>query len=369
MSAIFSRTRLVIGLLLLALLVGAGGVWLKQTALQAWYSIRQLSQASGAARDTWAVRVAALDEAAVPGLLECLARNEPAVCVNAEVALARLVQRWGTADPRVPVLMGQLAEAFPRLSAPGQCCVLDFETRGLASAVGEVGRLLALAARSPEREVRRRGLALAAAWLVRPDRAAGVSACREVVRSALQDDDPSVRAEAARLAGLDDIGLGRQAAPLLDDPVAEVRRAAMAAVGRSDEAVATDDLLRSLHDADADVRRLCEAALRSRGLVRNEDLALARLVSDPHPGVRLQVLERLDRSGNLEPGIWLRRLSQDPAPAVRAAAARAAAELEDVDFSEQLEKMARQDASDTVRQLAQFYLQRHKSLQKKLLER
>jgi hypothetical protein len=363
------RKRILLGLLLLLLLAGAGGAWFGRTALQARYCVYRLGGASEAERKTWVERVSALGEPAVPGLIDCLSRAEAPVCANARAALTRLGQHWGTNDPRTAALLAQLAEAFPRLSPAGQGAALELETQGLSAAGDHVGRLLALGGRSPDREVRRRTLALAAAWLGRPEHAAHVDACRELVRTSLQDEDVALRIEAARLSMLDEIGLGRQVAPLLDDPAAEVRRAAMAAVGRSDEAVATDDLLRSLHDSDADVRRLCEAALRSRGLVRSEDLQLARLISDPKPGVRLRVLECLSRVNDLEPGIWLRRLSQDQSPAVRAAAVRAAAELEEVDFSARLDTMARQDPSATVRQLAQHYLQQHKSMQENMLNR
>ena len=57
------------------------------------------------------------------------------------------------------------------------------------------------------------------------------------------------------------------------------------------------------------------AALRGRGL-GTEHLALARLLTDPQPGQRMKVLERLQDAKDLDPGIWLCRLSHDPAPSV-----------------------------------------------------
>ena len=90
------------------------------------------------------------------------------------------------------------------------------------------------------------------------------------------------------------------------------------------EAVHDDQLLPCLHDPDAEVRRLCEQTLIARGL-RREYLELGRLLTDPHPGKRLQVLERLDESTELDPGLWLRRLSHDTSPSIRVAAIRAMA--------------------------------------------
>ena len=58
--------------------------------------------------------------------------------------------------------------------------------------------------------------------------------------------------------------------------------------------------------------RFVSCALRSRGLQDNHIL-LARLISDRDPSARLLVLDRLHQSPDLEPGVWLQRLSSDPA--------------------------------------------------------
>jgi hypothetical protein len=72
--------------------------------------------------------------------------------------------------------------------------------------------------------------------------------------------------------------------------------------------------------------------------------------------MRLQVIDQLRYAHDLEPGVWLRRLSHDPAPAVRAAAVRAAAERHTVHLTDRLEQMAQNDPCPTVRQLAKYYL-------------
>jgi HEAT repeat protein len=219
-------------------------------------------------------------------------------------------------------------------------------------------RLLAMAGRVGDNETRNRVLVLAATLLKHDD--ASATGCRDLIRNALEDAEPANRAVAAGLAGLPEVALLSLVAPLLDDPSPMVRQAAMLAVGPCSDAVDTDDLLRSLHDADADVRRLCEAALKSRGL-RNEDVNLARLVTDSHPAVRLQVLEALAKSNDLEPGVWLRRMSYDTSPAVRAAVLRAATEQYAIDLTDRMDQMAQTDPSQTVRQLAEHYLSRRKS--------
>src|SRR5262249_16657006 len=133
------------------------------------------------------------------------------------------------------------------------------------------------------------------------------------------------------------------------------RRAALLAVGPARDVVHDDQLLPCLHDADPEVRRLCETALGSRGL-RPEYLELGRLLTDPQPAKRLQVLHRLRDPTEPDPGLWLRRLSHDPSPSVRVAAMRAMTQQGFVDLSDRIDQMARTDPSPTVCQLAQFYL-------------
>jgi len=114
-----------------------------------------------------------------------------------------------------------------------------------------------------------------------------------------------------------------------------------------------------LSDPDAQMRQLCEVALRGRGLQDNH-IRLARLMADPRPTVRMEVLEAIEQVPDLDPGAWLRRLSHDPSPAVRAAAARAAANQTQVDLSDRIDQMAQNDPSPTVQQVARYYLSCHR---------
>jgi HEAT repeat protein len=147
-----------------------------------------------------------------------------------------------------------------------------------------------------------------------------------------------------------------QVVALLRDPDVGVRRAAMLAVARAEQ-VGDESLLPALHDPDAEVRRLCEEALRNRGLGR-EHIELGRLLTDPRPATRLRVLDHLPRVRDIDPALWLRRLTHDPVPAVRVAAVRVISEQAGVDLSDRLDQMARSDPSPTVCQLAGYYLRR-----------
>jgi HEAT repeat protein len=177
---------------------------------------------------------------------------------------------------------------------------------------------------------------------------------RELVRACYQDLDKANRLKALHLSRRPSLELTNAAVVLLNDPDADVRAGAMLTVGTSDTAICTDDLLHWLHDPDPEVRRLCEKALRTRGLP-DAHLRLGRIVSDAHAESRLQVFELLKETSDLDEGVWLRRLSHDASPAVRAAAVRAAGEQGLMSLSDRLQQMSQNDPSPTVRQLAQFY--------------
>lgn len=359
---------LAVGVFVLA--TGGAIGWWQRVSLQAWYAVHGLSTASDADRDVWAVRTASLGNAALPALARCLRRPDTQACANARAALALLA---GPTEKHRGELANWLADRFPSLGMAGQAALLELLTDWLRTTPGPhralttaAARLLPSGGRTADKEVRRRTLMLAALLLNGECDGDERTACRELARVTLQDPEPALRVDAVRMASAPSLNLLRQVALLLNDPNATVRQTAMAAVGCAPEAIATDDLLHSLHDTDADVRRLCAAALRGRGL-RNEDVTLGRLITDTRAAVRLQVLEHLG-GADLEPGIWLRRLSQDPAPAVRAAAVRVAVESR-LDLRDQMERMARNDPSATVRQLATHYLSRQKNQQRQSFSR
>jgi hypothetical protein len=363
--------RWIVGLSFLLLALAGATAWFERTPLTVWYCVFRLIRADDTARGYWLERTVRLEETAVPGLLTCLQREDPKACVAAETALDRLAKHWAGDDSRVAALASRLVHDFARFSRAGRCCGLDLESRLLHRATAAVGpsegllasavALTSEAAGISDKTIRARGLALANVLLKATDAPEAVSAARELTRSCLRDRDPEIRIRALQLASNPHARLLVDAVSLLHDPVAEVRRAALLAVGPSTEAVATDDLLPWLHDADAEVRRLCETALQGRGLQSNH-IKLAKLITDERPRVRLEVLGLLSRTPDLDAGVWLRRLSQDPVAAVRAAALRAAAEQPSVNFSDRTDQMSRTDPSPTVRQLAHFYLSSQSSL-------
>ncbi len=156
---------------------------------------------------------------------------------------------------------------------------------------------------------------------------------------------------------------GVAAAGYLADENAEVRRAAVLAVGLVPEgtsaAVPDDDLFPRLHDADAEVRELTASALRGRGLT-DEQVQLARQLASPAVAERLKLLVDLtDSDGVKDVGPWLERLSRDPEPAVRLGAARLAVECRVV-FAGWLDRLADADPDPLVRQGATYWRGRAK---------
>jgi hypothetical protein len=353
--------KFLIGTVIVLGLVGVAG-WVERGPLLAWFYLRQLASAQGVNRDTWVNRVASLGEDAVPGLLDSMQRADPTPCSNARAVLDSLAASWGPDDPRTIDLSQALARQYSRLSACGQRETLRLVATWCTPPQGKtalpVASRLLSESTGAELEVCTAALELCAAVLSLPDNTEAVAAAQELVRAGLHSPAAADRTRAVQLVLKPGMDLLDQVVPLLSDSEVEVRRAAMLAIGparEAREAVPDECLLPSLHDSDSEVRRLCEEALASRGLKR-EYLELGRLLTHPQPGQRLQVLDQLQRSVDLDTGLWLRRLSHDPSPAVRVAAMRAMTQQPFLDLTDRIDQMARSDPSPTVSQLARYYL-------------
>lgn len=299
----------------------AVGVWQRER-LWIWYCAERLERAGDGGRGAWADKLAAVGEPAVPTLLRLFRHDEPGACAAARDGLEHLTREWATDDPRRLAFARQFANAEPRFSTPGRQAALDLLPMvlacGDADVAGKVKGMIATAAKSESVDLRVQAVAAA----LRP----GVEA-------------------------LDAI------APLLADPDVGVRRAAVLALGPVPDGakpvVSDEDLLRCLHDADAEVRRLCEMGLRSRGRTPR-DIQLGRRYTAPDPAERQKLLLDLSDDDHLDLTVWLERLTSDPDPAVRAGAARVAVERR-ADLGPRLGEMSRSDPDGTVRRIAGYY--------------
>jgi hypothetical protein len=355
--------KLLGGLVLLFVLGCAAVAWRERSTLLSWLYVHQLVRASDAGRGGWAQRVAGLGETALPGLFDCLRQSDARVCGNARAALEEMTRIWGAGDARTVDLAVRLGREFAQFSPAGQRQTLELAaswfSEGQARPDGLVSacsHLLGEATGTPDADVLSGALDLCGLLLSQPNDTKPLQPSQELVRTALHASTVDNRLRAIRLTlypGMTD--LLEQVVALLSDESSLVRRAALLTVGPAREVIHDDQLLPCLHDPDPEVRRLCEVALGGRGL-RPEYLELGRLLTDPSPATRLRVLDRLHSSTELDPGLWLRRLSHDPAPSVRVAAMRAMAQQSFADLTDRIDQMARTDPSPTVCQLAQFYL-------------
>jgi hypothetical protein len=349
---------------LLAAVVVLGGLgWVQRGTILTWYYLERLARCAEGDDEPWIGRVTALDHAATPGLLRALAKEDTTLCPRVERCLANLVQAWGPTDPRTVGVVVHAAKGFANLPVPGRCAGL----RVAGCAVEPLKQsppqqlsvaliaLLRQATRDADESVRGAGLMLA-------EKSPGTlsaehfQACAELAKLGLKDGHAENRAQAVRVAARAGSGLTAAVVAALRDPSADVRREALRAVGPWDDAVSTDDLLQWLHDPEPPVRRACEEVLRMNRHLAESHIEMGRLLTDARPAVRLRVLQFLQGNTDLDSGVWLRRLSHDASPAVRAATVRAATEAAYSDLADRIEQIAQQDPSATVRQLAEFYL-------------
>jgi hypothetical protein len=361
-----SRKGKLLGALVLLVLAGVGTLaWLERTTLLAWYFVRELAQATEENRESRANRVAELDEAVLAGLCANLHETDLDCCQNVRAGLAALATRWGgLGNPRTVDMTLAVAREFPTLSPAGQQQVLElvaelFRKDTAPPCSGTLltcARLLSAATGTSDEEVQKAALELCAVLLSRAECPEALTTCRELVRACLAGNSAKVRVRAIQVALFPGMDLLETVAGLLDDSEVEVRRAAILAVGPADKVVLDETLLPCLRrEEDPEVRQICELALKGRGL-KPEHLELARLSVDKEPRERVRVLERLRHATDLDPSIWLRRLSHDPAPSVRAAAIRAMSEQALPTLTDRIDQMAQSDPSPTVSYLASIYL-------------
>jgi len=111
------------------------------------------------------------------------------------------------------------------------------------------------------------------------------------------------------------------------------------------------DLVRQLRADDARTVAAARAELLRRGLTE-VDLELGRRLFDPNPDVRRQLVRALPALQSVDPAPWLLRLCQDEDPEVRMAAMALAGTTGDPQLLDQVEAIARQDADNRIRDLA-----------------
>jgi hypothetical protein len=315
-------------LLGVVLAVAVVGTWaaLNATALKAKYAAHQLrTAATDDGRAKAADRLAALGDHGLAKLIEFVRTGDDPCRAAAAGAIDRHLLALPD-DQRAVAVAGHLLAAFDGCDAGGRRAILEL----LPTVLKRTGD--AHAARG-----------------------------REAVAVGLRMPDPQARVLAVRLALHPGVKMRPDLLPLLGDPEAGVRRAALGAVAfvpDGEQVIADEDLFRWLHDPDTGVRKVCHDALVSRERTEAE-IALGRRLTDPDPNERLKLLLDLRYPDDVaDPEPWLERLSRDTEPAVRAGAARVAAELTTVrrqSCPAWVTRVADADPDPTVRRVARYF--------------
>ena len=315
---------LVFGLSLVAVGVWMGANW---NELQTKYAVHRMTSAStDEERAKWAEALAARGSDGPHRLAAMLKTSQPTVRTAAVASLRKHLEDAPAGDS-------------PALS-------LALELLDVYNSVNE-----------DEREALTSLLPL----LVQRTGSIHTAKCREAVAATLRMKSVEARLAAIRSATEPRVAMRAELISLLAASEAEVRRAVLFAIGPQTEGEAVlgdEDLFRWMHDSDADVRKICRAALVSRGRSDGE-ISLGRKLVDPDAAERLKLLLDLRYDDDFaDPEPWLQRLSQDADPGVRAGAARVIMELngeKKLPAPGWVLRLAESDPDPTVRRIAKYY--------------
>lgn len=360
-----STRRVVLGSLLLVTLAAGGvGVW-KRQAVFAWYHARQLSSVTPELRQSYVARFEQLGEPGALALVDLLHFPNESSCQNAGFILSRLLAAWGETDARRETVLSVLAESVAGFSPCGQAeCVgvlqqlLGDQPEPSPAIVAVMTRLLNQIGSNAE--ARLASLELTSELLRHEGIQAGalVGQAKAWVVAGLRETNPQVRMAAVRLAVVPALRAHDLLPPLVvggtPDSSPEVRQLVLLALGEHDTLLGTDDLCKFLHDENAQVRQVCERALRARGLSARQ-ITLARLVNDPRPAARAEVPALVLQTPELDTVMWMEKLTRDPAPAVRAATARALGTAPAQRLEALLRQLAERDVDPTVQEIARYF--------------
>lgn len=346
-----------------ALALLAAGITYQREDLMAAWRVHQLPQSTAETRISLTHKLAQTPQKSAGWLLYALSDTldaEP--CLILGSALASV-----TADltiEEIQPLLTRSASLFRGMAPAGQEATVRWAQTVLEASSGKgrlpdqaalaMQRLIEQAYLGEEPAVQAAALQLAAPLFQTQPPKALIAALKQLVQAGVKSADPGVQMQAISAALLPDLDCLEDAAGCLKSPHREVRQAAILALGSATEKIGEETLLPSLHDEDPEIAHLAQTALQARGL-REDQIRLGRLMSDPKPSRRLEVLDHLSTTRDIDPALWLRKLSNDPSPAVRVAALRAMAQDPGLELSDRVDQMEANDPSQAVNKLARFY--------------
>lgn len=176
--------------------------------------------------------------------------------------------------------------------------------------------------------------------------------------SLLKDAEPAVRLTAVKALG--NLPIDEKAAPavaLIGDPHTAVRLQVLNSFAARRDVLSEEDILPRLFDPEPTIVTASLAILKARGLA-DDLIALGQKIYHPEASQRLGAIADLSDRTDIDPVVWLLRLSFDRDEAVRVAAVKALAERTSPEAFKRVSEMAREDPSETVRQSAAELLPR-----------
>lgn len=344
-------------------LAGVGGLaaYKHEDLLTAW-QVHQLGQANEQGRQEITQQLAQNPGISAGWLLYSLAQSsEPENSAVLGDTLTTVTQNM-TPEELDP-LIAKAASLFRSMEGSAQQVTLRWMAGALPAGNPEamserraaaIRRLVDQAFVGDEPEVQALALRLAPPALRQRPPGELVESLRLLVNSGVKSRIAMVQMQAIAVAMVPEMDCLEEAAKCLKSPHKDVRQAAVLALGPASEKISDEILLPSLHDEDPEIVQLAQTALQSRGL-RDDQIRLGKLMSDPKATRRLEVLDHLSATRDIDPAIWLRKLSNDPSPAVRVAALRAMSQETGLDLADRVKQMEKTDPSPSVNKLAGYY--------------
>ncbi len=168
----------------------------------------------------------------------------------------------------------------------------------------------------------------------------------------LSEPEPLTRQKA--IACLGELPIDDKAAPavaFLRDANLSIRLQVLTSFAPRPTVLTEEAILPLLHDPIPDLSGLAERVLKARGL--SADLiGLGRMVTDDRPEMRVSVISLLMKREDLDPVVWLLRLTEDKDELVRLKAVEACAGRLTPELIQRLRELSAADTSEAVRSAA-----------------
>ncbi|RUL88879.1 HEAT repeat domain-containing protein [Tautonia sociabilis] len=168
----------------------------------------------------------------------------------------------------------------------------------------------------------------------------------------LDDPEPGVRLAAVLALGKLPIdAMAEPAISRLHDDVAAVRIQVLNSFAPRPDVLTEDAILPMLYDPETAVALAAQIVLRARGL-DEELIGLAKLLYHPRAELRASAVPLIEGRDDIDPVLWLLRLSRDEDESVRSKALEALGHRASPDARRRLAEMADSDPSLEIREAA-----------------